>query len=93
MQQRTEHPVQIAVRAGALGAGVGHVLDVATRAKMPTGTADDQRPNCAVIVNCRQYCAQFAHHLQAHGIAAVRAIEGDVQHAVVQFQQQRLAIG
>ena len=40
LQQRTESAVQFAIGIGALGAGAGHVLDVATGAEMPAGTAE-----------------------------------------------------
>ena len=93
LQQRAERPVQISVSLGTLGAGIGHVLDVAAGTEMSAATAEHQRANSTVIANGRQHRAQFADHLQAHRIAAVRAIEGDVQHTAMQFQKQRLAFG
>ncbi|MNF94627.1 hypothetical protein D3C84_773440 [compost metagenome] len=87
LQQRAERTVQITVGVRALSTGVGHVLDVATGTEMSTGTADHQGPNRTVIAHGQQHRAQFGDHLQAHGVSAFRAVEGDMQHAVMRFEQ------
>ena len=92
-QQRAKCAVQILVSLGALASGVGHVLDVATGAEMPAGTAQHQRPHLWVFAHPGQHSAQFANHVQAHGVAAFRPIKGDVQHAAVAVQQQGVARG
>ena len=76
-----------------MAAGIGHVLDIAPGAEMPLPARQHQRPTLRVIGHHRQYRAQFLDHLQAHGVAAVRAIEGDVKYAAVAVQQQGLAHG
>ena len=40
--------------------------------------ADHQRANLPVIAHRRQHRTQLGDHLQAHGVATVGAIEGDV---------------
>ncbi|MNF96347.1 hypothetical protein D3C84_791340 [compost metagenome] len=91
LQQRTEHPVQIAMGIRTLSAGIGHVLDIAAGTEVPTDAADHQGANPRFIADRGQHRTQFGDHLHTHGVATFRAVEGDVQHAVVQFQQQGLA--
>ncbi|MCY1437298.1 hypothetical protein D9M71_534550 [compost metagenome] len=79
------------MRSWALSAGVGHVLDVTAGTEVPADAADHQCANPWFIAYRGQHRAQLGDHLQAHRIAAFRAVEGDVQHAVVQLQQQSLA--
>lgn len=84
--------VQLTVGFGASGAGTGHVLDVATGAEVPTGATQDDGAHAQVVLHAVEYGAQFTDHGQAHGVAAVRAIEGDVQHAGLKVEQQGFAV-
>ena len=92
-QQRTESAVQLAVGVAAFGAGAGHVLDVATGAEVAAGAAQHKGAHVRLMAHGFQGGAQFADHGQAHGVAAVRAVEGDVQHATFEVQQQGFAVG
>ena len=66
--------------------GAGQVLHIGPRAKMPARAADHHGAHLAVQL--RQYRTQFIDHFKAHRIAAFRPVEGDVQHAVMGFEQQ-----
>ena len=92
-QQAAKGPVQLAVGLGALGPGLDHVLEVGTGAEVAARAAQHQGPHATFPAHCRQHRAQFADHLQAHGIAGVWAIEGDVQDPAMGLQQQGLASG
>ena len=91
-QQAAEGAIKAAVGIATGRSGTGHVLDIATGAEVPTGTAQDNRAHAQIIAQAFQHRAQFADHGQAHGIAAVRAIKGDMQHAGVEAQQQGFAV-
>lgn len=92
LQQAAEGAVQRAVGFRPGGAGTGHVLDVAAGAEVPVGAAQHQRPHATVVAHGGEHRAQFADHRQAHGVAALRAVQGDPQDALDGFQQQGLAM-
>jgi len=84
LQQGAERAVQrLQLR---LVAGAEQVFHVRPGTEMPGRAADHQRAH--LIVQLRQHRAQFIDHLQAHRVAALRTVEGDVQHTVMGFEQQ-----
>ncbi len=90
-QQGAEGPVQFTVGGAAMGTGAGHVLEVATGTEVLAGAAQHQGTDAAPVTDRGHHRAQFGDHLQAHGIAVLRAIEADEQYAVARLQQQGLA--
>ncbi|MDT4860072.1 hypothetical protein FQZ97_946110 [compost metagenome] len=91
-QQAAKGTVQPLVGLATGGAGAGHVLDVAAGAEVPAGTAQHQGAHAGVAAHGGQHRAQLVHHGQAHGVAAVGPVQGDVQHAAGLFQQQGFAV-
>src|SRR5690606_19327489 len=80
-----DHLEQRAVLAGhrgvhlAAGAGdVVHLLHVAAGAEsLVTGTGDDDRPHIGVVAGLDERLDELLHGVPAHGVAAVRAVDGD----------------